>query len=68
MQRSCNVSFNTSQEVKDNTTIIFTSLHGTSIIAVPETLKQAGYNNVHIVKEKEVPDVDFPSVASPNPE
>jgi len=63
-----NVSFNTSQEAKDNTTIVFTSLHGTSITAVPDTLKQAGYNNVHIVKEQEVPDGDFPTVVSPNPE
>lgn len=61
-------SFNTSQEAKDNFTVVFTSLHGTSITAVPETLKQAGYKNVHIVKEQEVPNGDFPTVASPNPE
>ncbi|WP_242132036.1 phospho-sugar mutase [Aestuariivivens marinum] len=57
-----------SQEAKDNLTIVFTSLHGTSITAVPETLKQAGYNNVHLVKEQEVPNGDFPTVESPNPE
>ena len=56
------------QNAKDDLTIVFTSLHGTSITAVPETLKQAGYKNVHIVKEQEVPDGDFPTVASPNPE
>ena len=56
------------QEAKDNLTIVFTSLHGTSITAVPETLKRAGYKNVHIVKEQEVPDGDFPTVKSPNPE
>ena len=53
---------------KDDLTIVFTSLHGTSITAVPETLKRAGYKNVHIVKEQEVPDGDFPTVKSPNPE
>ena len=63
-----NGSFNTSQEAKDNLNIVFTSLHGTSITAVPETLKRAGYKNVHIVKEQEAPDGDFPTVASPNPE
>ncbi|WP_445738294.1 phospho-sugar mutase [Mariniflexile sp.] len=63
-----NASFNTSKEAKDNLTIVFTSLHGTSITAVPETLKRAGFKNVHIVKEQEVPDGDFPTVASPNPE
>ncbi|MFD1163556.1 MULTISPECIES: phospho-sugar mutase [Hwangdonia] len=63
-----NGSFNTSQAAKDDLTIVFTSLHGTSITAVPETLKRAGYKNVHIVKEQEVPNGDFPTVASPNPE
>ncbi|MFD2561352.1 phospho-sugar mutase [Aquimarina rubra] len=61
-------SFAATQEAKDNTTIVFTSLHGTSITAVPETLKKAGYSNVHIVKEQEVPDGNFPTVKSPNPE
>ncbi len=56
------------QAAKDDLTIVFTSLHGTSITAVPETLKQAGYKNVHIVKEQEVPDGGFPTVKSPNPE
>ena len=56
------------QTAKDDLTIVFTSLHGTSITAVPETLKRAGYKNVHIVKEQEVPDGDFPTVKSPNPE
>lgn len=63
-----NANFNTSSEAKDNLTIVFTSLHGTSITAVPETLKRAGFKNVHIVKEQEVPDGNFPTVASPNPE
>ncbi|WP_438712498.1 phospho-sugar mutase [Aquimarina muelleri] len=63
-----NGSFVTSQQYKDNTTIVFTSLHGTSITAVPETLKKAGYNNVHIVKEQAEPDGNFPTVKSPNPE
>ncbi|WP_339917717.1 phospho-sugar mutase [Yeosuana marina] len=61
-------SFNTNQSAKDNLTIVFTSLHGTSITLVPETLKRAGYKNVHIVKEQEVPNGDFPTVTSPNPE
>ncbi|MGZ0016506.1 phospho-sugar mutase [Yeosuana sp. AK3] len=61
-------SHTASQEAKDNLSIVFTSLHGTSITLVPETLKRAGYKNVHIVKEQEVPNGDFPTVASPNPE
>jgi len=48
--------------------IVFTSLHGTSITLIPEALKRAGYTNVHIVKEQAVPNGDFPTVKSPNPE
>ncbi|TPN83534.1 phospho-sugar mutase [Aquimarina algicola] len=63
-----NGSFVATQEAKDNTTIVFTSLHGTSIKAVPETLKKAGYKNVHIVEEQSEPNGNFPTVKSPNPE
>lgn len=63
-----NGSFNTEQEAKDNLNIVFTSLHGTSVTANPEAIKRAGYKNVHFVKEQEVPNGDFPTVKSPNPE
>jgi len=63
-----NVSFGLSKETKEKLSIVFTSLHGTSITLVPDTLKQAGFTNVHIVKEQEQPDGDFPTVVSPNPE
>ena len=53
---------------RENLTVVFTSLHGTSITAVPETLKRAGYTNVHIVEEQAIPNGDFPTVKSPNPE
>jgi phosphomannomutase len=53
---------------RENLTVVFTSLHGTSITAVPETLKRAGYTNVYIVEEQALPDGSFPTVKSPNPE
>lgn len=53
---------------RDDLSIVFTSLHGTSITAMPETFKKAGYKNVHLVDEQSVPNGDFPTVASPNPE
>ena len=53
---------------RKNLKIVFTSLHGTSIISVPEALKKAGYSDVHIVEEQRVPNGDFPTVKSPNPE
>jgi phosphomannomutase len=63
-----NASFNTPKEAKDNLNIVFTSLHGTSIMSVPATLEEAGYNNVNIVPEQAKPDGNFPTVKSPNPE
>ena len=57
-----------SNENRDNLSIVFTPLHGTSITAVPATLKEAGYKNVHIVEEQAIPNGDFPTVKSPNPE
>ena len=63
-----NASFNTPIEAKDNLKIVFTSLHGTSITVVPDTLALAAYNNVFIVEEQRVPNGDFPTVKSPNPE
>jgi phosphomannomutase len=33
-----------------------------------DTLSKAGYTNVHIVPEQAVPNGDFPTVKSPNPE
>ncbi|MEN9908396.1 MAG: hypothetical protein RLZZ540_1545 [Bacteroidota bacterium] len=63
-----NASFDTPAEAKDNLNIVFTSLHGTSITVMPETFAQAGYKNVHLVEEQSVPNGDFPTVKSPNPE
>ena len=63
-----NGSFKTPAKAKENLNIVFTSLHGTSITIIPETLKRAGYSKVNIVKEQEVPNGDFPTVKSPNPE
>ena len=37
-------------------------------MSIPETLKRAGYTKVHIVEEQRVPNGDFPTVESPNPE
>ena len=53
---------------RENLKIVFTSLHGTSIKLIPEVLKRAGYTQVHVIKEQEVPDGNFPTVKSPNPE
>ncbi|MBT8235960.1 MAG: phospho-sugar mutase, partial [Bacteroidia bacterium] len=53
---------------KDDLHIVFTSLHGTSITAIPEVLKRAGYPKVTVIAEQAEPDGNFPTVESPNPE
>lgn len=63
-----NASFNTPTAAKENLNIVFTSLHGTSITVIPDTLAKAGYSKVHIVAEQAEPNGDFPTVKSPNPE
>ena len=55
-------------DVKNKLNIVFTSLHGTSITLIPEVLKKAGFKNVYIVEEQRVPNGNFPTVKSPNPE
>ena len=53
---------------RDQLKIVFTSLHGTSIVSMPEAFKRAGYTDVHSVEEQREPNGDFPTVISPNPE
>ena len=63
-----NASFNTPAAAKENLKIVYTSLHGTSIKAIPNVLAKAGYTDVNIVPEQAEPNGDFPTVKSPNPE
>ncbi len=56
------------EDVDKNITIVYTPLNGTSNIFVRRVLKDRGFKNVFIVKEQELPDPDFKSVANPNPE
>jgi phosphoglucomutase len=56
------------QESKNQVKIVFTSLHGTAITLVPQTLEKAGFSKVFLVEDQAVPDGNFPTVLSPNPE
>jgi phosphoglucomutase len=51
-----------------NLKIVYTPIHGTGITLMPAVLKKFGFENVHIVKEQEVPDGNFPTVNYPNPD
>ena len=48
--------------------VIYTPLHGTGGRLVPRLLKERGFTNVHCVASQMVPDGNFSTVVSPNPE
>jgi phosphoglucomutase len=48
--------------------IVYTPLHGTGITLVPQSLRNYGFTNIHIVEEQAVSDGNFPTIISPNPE
>ncbi|MDE6209851.1 MAG: phospho-sugar mutase [Lachnospiraceae bacterium] len=56
------------KEMSDNITIVYTPLHGTGNLPVRRVLEKLGFRRVYVVKEQEVPDGNFPTVAYPNPE
>ena len=56
------------QHGKNDLNIVFTALHGTSIVSVPSALAKSGFTNVQLVEAQSTPDGNFPTVASPNPE
>lgn len=53
---------------KEDLSVVFTSIHGTSITLVPPALENAGFKKISIVEEQATPDGAFPTVKSPNPE
>ena len=54
--------------VGDKFKLIYTPLHGSGNKLVRKILEKSGFKNVLIVKEQELPDGNFPTVKSPNPE
>ncbi len=48
--------------------VVFTPLHGTANIPVRRVLDECGYVNTFAVEEQCVPDPNFSTVSSPNPE
>ncbi|MBR3732516.1 MAG: phospho-sugar mutase [Spirochaetales bacterium] len=48
--------------------IVYTPLHGTGAKLIPAALKEIGYKNVYLVEPQMIPDGNFSTVASPNPE
>ncbi len=56
------------KEAADSLKIVYTPLHGTGGRLAKKLFNELGYKNVHIVKEQEEPNGDFPTVSYPNPE
>ncbi|MDE6157741.1 MAG: phospho-sugar mutase [Muribaculaceae bacterium] len=48
--------------------IVYTPIHGTGVKLVPDSLRNYGFKNIIHVPEQDIPDGDFPTVDSPNPE
>ncbi|GHU50650.1 phosphomannomutase [Clostridia bacterium] len=56
------------EEMKDKLTIVYTPIHGSGNLPVRRVLAEAGFKNVHVVPEQELPDGNFTTVGYPNPE
>lgn len=56
------------EDVGSTMNIVFTPLHGTGNKPIRRILNEVGFNNVHVVKEQELPDGNFSTVSYPNPE
>ncbi|HPC99047.1 MAG TPA: phospho-sugar mutase [Bacteroidales bacterium] len=48
--------------------IVYTPIHGTGIMLIPEALRLFGFTNIINVPDQDVIDGNFPTVKSPNPE
>ena len=48
--------------------IVYTPLHGTGEMLARRALAQAGFDSVQVVEAQAIPDPDFSTVKSPNPE
>lgn len=48
--------------------IVFTPIHGSTVHLVPQALKAVGFKNIYTVEAQDIPDGNFPTVYSPNPE
>ena len=48
--------------------IVFTPIHGTAVYLVPKCLNRFGFRNVTTIEVQNIPDGNFPTVKSPNPE
>ena len=48
--------------------VVYTPIHGTGYRLVPQFLKEVGFKHILLEPEQAIPDGNFPTVVSPNPE
>lgn len=68
LDKLTSISVNPDLAKETDVKVIFTPLHGTANKSVRRGLKALGYEHVTVVPEQELPDPDFSTVSSPNPE
>lgn len=64
----CVIDRDVLKEFGNSLNLVYTPLHGTGYRLVPEAMRRAGISNLTVIPEQAVPDGNFPTVASPNPE
>lgn len=58
----------TGTQMPEDYKVVYTPLHGSGNLLVRKVLSEIGVKNVFTVPEQELPNGDFPTVKSPNPE
>ena len=64
----CVIDRDALKEFGNSLNLVYTPLHGTGYRLVPEAMRRAGISNLTVIPEQAVPDGNFPTVASPNPD
>ncbi|MDD3686371.1 MAG: phospho-sugar mutase [Bacteroidales bacterium] len=68
IEKLTEVSLNPAEIKKAGLKIVFTPIHGSTVDILPKALRRIGFDDINIVKEQAIPDGNFPTVPSPNPE
>ncbi len=66
--REQSVNEEAAKELGDNFRMVYTPFHGAGYMPVKRILEMTGIKNLHIVEEQAMPDGNFPTLRSPNPE
>jgi phosphoglucomutase len=68
IEKLTELSLNPSEIKKAGLKIVFTPIHGSTVDILPKALRRIGFEDINIVEEQAIPDGNFPTVPSPNPE